>query len=207
MLRRVIAAVVVAASSVFVVPAGVASADDVGSAKVVPVRVTGDPAKRFNIVILGDGYTEADMPAFREDVDQEVGTLFAFEPWKSYRSYVDVYRVEIVSGESGISCDPSVTSPRRDTPLGMRFCGGRRADRIPGLVDTDANAAARYPGTVAAPGVATREVAARASRGTHAGAGWASAPAAGGNALCTRRNPQENAPSLGGIPAEYNYNH
>src|SRR4051794_13731488 len=76
-----------------------ARAADVGDATVVPVQVTGDPAKRFNLVMLGDGYTAADMPKFRADVDREVGTLLAFEPWKSYRSYLNIYRVEIVSGE------------------------------------------------------------------------------------------------------------
>src|SRR3954452_18008891 len=144
MLRRVIAAVVVAASSVFVVAAGVAAADDVGSAKVLPVRVTGDPAKRFNIVILGDGDTEADMPAFRENVDQEISTLFAFEPWKSYRSYINVYRVEIVSGESGVSCDPSLTSPRRTTPLSMQSWSGCRTDGIQRLLVMDDDAVNKY---------------------------------------------------------------
>jgi hypothetical protein len=205
MLRRVIAAVVVAASSVFVVPAGVASADDVGSAKVVPVRVTGDPAKRFNIVILGDGYTEADMPAFRENVDQEVGTLFAFEPWKSYRSYVNVYRVEIVSGESGVSCDPSVTSPRRDTPLGMRFWSGCRSDGIQRLLVMDDDAAGRYAGMVAGTSAANRQIVALANSGTYGGAGGTYATASGGNALSSLIMPHEIGHSLGGLQDEYNY--
>src|SRR3569833_2819774 len=205
MLRRVIAAVVVAAASVFVVPAGVASADDVGSARVVPVRVTGDPAKRFNVVILGDGYTEADMPAFRKNVDQEGGTLFAFEPWRSYRSYVNVYRVEIVSGESGVSCDPSVTSPLRDTPLGMRFWSGCRSDGIQRLLVMDDDAAGRYAGLVAGTSAVNRQIVALANSTTYGGAGGTYATASGGNALSSLIMPHEIGHSLGGLQDEYNY--
>ena len=87
-----------------------------GSAKVVPLQVTGPAANRFNLVIIGDGYTEAEaqVPA---QVDKHLNIIWSIEPYKSYRNYINVYMVEIISGESGIDCDPDLTSPRRDTPL------------------------------------------------------------------------------------------
>ena len=39
-------------------------ATGVGSATVVPLQVTGPPANRFNLVIAGDGYTEAEQDKF-----------------------------------------------------------------------------------------------------------------------------------------------
>ncbi|GAA4488657.1 M64 family metallopeptidase [Actinoallomurus oryzae] len=203
MLRRMIATMAVAAS--LVAPAGVAHADDVGSAKVVPVQVTGDPAKRFNVVILGDGYTEADMPKFRENVDREISTLFAFEPWKSYRSYVNVYRVEIVSGESGVSCDPSVTSPERTTPLSMRFWSGCRTDGIQRLLVMDDEAAGRYADMVPGTSAANRQIVALANSTTYGGAGGTYATASGGNAMSSLIMPHEIGHSLGGLQDEYNY--
>jgi hypothetical protein len=209
MLRRMIATVAatlaVAASTVLVAPAGAAHADDVGSAKVVPVQVTGDPAKRFDLVILGDGYTEADMPKFRENVDREISTLFAFEPWKSYRSYVNVYRVEIVSGESGVSCDPSVTSARRTTPLSMQFWSGCRTDGVQRLLVMDDDAAHRYANMVTGTGDANRQIVALANSTTYGGAGGTYATASGANAMSSLIMPHEIGHSLGGLQDEYNY--
>jgi len=209
MLRRMIATVAatlaVAASTVLVAPAGAAHADDVGSAKVVPVQVTGDPAKRFDLVILGDGYTEADMPKFRENVDREISTLFAFEPWKSYRSYVNVYRVEIISGESGVSCDPSVTSARRTTPLSMQFWSGCRTDGVQRLLVMDDDAAHRYANMVTGTSDANRQIVALANSTTYGGAGGTYATASGANAMSSLIMPHEIGHSLGGLQDEYNY--
>src|SRR3954465_9910812 len=86
---------------------------------VVPVRITGDPAKRFNIVIVGDGYTAAEMPKFLDHVDKHMNVLLSLQPFKEYRNYLNIYAVEVPSQVSGISCDPDLTSPRKDTPLHM----------------------------------------------------------------------------------------
>ncbi|MDN3358540.1 M64 family metallopeptidase [Actinomadura sp. DC4] len=209
MLRRMVAAVVatmaIGASPVLVAPAAVAHADVAGGATVVPVQVTGDPAKRFNVVILGDGYAETDMPKFRENVDKEISTLFAFEPWKSYRSYINVYRVEITSGESGVSCDPSLTSPERTTPLSMRFWSGCRADGIQRLLVMDNDAANGYANMVTGTTAANRQIVALANSTTYGGAGGTYATASGGNALSSLIMPHEIGHSLGGLQDEYNY--
>src|SRR4249919_399045 len=76
-------------------------------AHVVPIQVTGDPAKRFSLVVLGDGYTKAELPKFRQHLDKHLNVLWSLEPFRSYRNYINVYAVEIESPESGITCDPA----------------------------------------------------------------------------------------------------
>ncbi len=75
---------------------------DPGDATVIPIQVTGDPAHRFNLVIVGDGYTAAEQAEFRAHVDKHLNVLWTIEPFKSYRSYVNVYAVSIVS--AGVRC-------------------------------------------------------------------------------------------------------
>src|SRR5687768_1908822 len=91
--------------------------------KVVPIQVTGDPAKRFSLVILSDGYTQSEMPKFRQHLDKHLNVLWSLEPFRSYRNYINVYAVEIVSVQSGITCDPAHRT-RRETPLSLYFDGG-----------------------------------------------------------------------------------
>src|SRR5882757_10326952 len=94
-------------------------ATGVGSATVVPLQVTGPPANRFNLVIAGDGYTEAEQDKFMAQVDKHLNVMWSIEPYKSYRNYINVYAIEIASPESGVDCDPGLDAPRVDTPLQM----------------------------------------------------------------------------------------
>src|SRR5690349_20846103 len=103
-----------------------AAEPEVGSATLVPLQVTGPAAQRLNLVVLGDGYTAAEQGKFRADVDRHLNVLWSIEPFRSYRAYFNVYRIEIVSGESGIRCDPDDDPPDPDriTPLGLHYSDG-----------------------------------------------------------------------------------
>jgi IgA Peptidase M64 len=83
-----------------------AGAQPVGPVNVVPIQVTGPPAERLNLIILGDGYQAHELDKFRADVDRNQNIQWATEPFRSYRNYFNVYRVEIVSPDSGVRCDP-----------------------------------------------------------------------------------------------------
>ncbi|HSK16000.1 MAG TPA: M64 family metallopeptidase [Gaiellaceae bacterium] len=98
-----------------------AGAQEPGSATVVPIQITGPPAERLNLVILGDGYTASEQQKFRDDVDRNLNVQWSVEPFRSYRHYFNVYRLEIVSQDSGISCDPDDGNVRRNTPLRLNF--------------------------------------------------------------------------------------
>src|SRR5688500_4805312 len=81
-------------------------AGQLAPATVVPVSVNGDAAARFSLVVMSDGYTAADMPKYRRHLDKHLNVLWSIEPFRSYRNYINVYSVEIVSPDSGITCDP-----------------------------------------------------------------------------------------------------
>src|SRR3954471_10565060 len=176
-------------------------ATGVGSATVVPLQVTGPAANRFNLVIAGDGYTEAEQDKFMAQVDKHLNIMWSIEPYKSYRNYINVYAVKIISGDSGISCDPNLTSPRKTTPLSMAFWGGCSASSVQRLVSVNNAALARY--TALAPGVSQRL--AIANSDTYGGAGGANATATGGNSLSALISPHELGHSLGGLQDEYDY--
>ncbi|GGU95007.1 peptidase [Actinomadura cremea] len=173
--------------------------------KVVPVQVTGDPSERFNLVILGDGYTEADMPEFRAHVAEHLNDLWTIEPFKSYRSYFNVYTVETPSPDSGVSCDPGPSSPRRDTPLSMAFWSGCKEDGIQRLLVMNEGAAETYANLVPGTSEGNRQILALADSDTYGGAGGAYATASGGNAMSALIAPHELGHSLGGLQDEYDY--
>ncbi|MFF5052958.1 M64 family metallopeptidase [Micromonospora sp. NPDC000663] len=195
-------AALVAAGMAVATPATAAPA---GSATVVPIQVTGDPAKRFNLVLLGDGYTEADLPTFREHVDRHLNTLWTIEPFKSYRSYFNVYAVEIVSPESGVDCDPGLSAPQRDTVLDMGFWGGCNPASVQRLLTVDGAAANTYADLAVGTNPGNRQLIALANSGTYGGAGGSNATASGGNALSALISPHELGHSLGGLQDEYDY--
>ncbi len=173
---------------------------EAGSARVVPIQVTGDAAQRFSLVILGDGYTAAEMPRFREHVDRHLNILWSLEPFRSYRNYIDVYAVEIVSPESGITCDPA-DRVQRTTPLSMRFMGGCDDANARGIA-VDQEAARRYA-RMATPDY--DQILVIANTDTYGGLGGAVATTLGGNALGPYITPHELGHSLGRLQDEYTY--
>ncbi|WP_092528492.1 M64 family metallopeptidase [Amycolatopsis arida] len=176
-----------------------------GAATVVPIQVTGDPATRFNLVILGDGYRAGELATFRRHVDHHLNVLWTLEPFRSYRNYLNVYAVEVPSPESGVDCDPGLDAPRRDTPLGMGFWGGCDPASVQRLLTVDGAAATRYADLV--PGTTTdnRQILAVANSPTYGGAGGSLATVSGGNALSALITPHELGHSLGGLDDEYDY--
>ena len=117
-LRSLPAALAIAVAAV---APGVAHAQEPGTATVVPIQITGPPAERLNLVILGDGYTATEQQDFRDDVERNLNVQWSVEPFRSYRHYFNVYRLEIISQDSGISCDPDDGNVRRNTPLRLNF--------------------------------------------------------------------------------------
>jgi IgA Peptidase M64 len=176
-----------------------------GEADVVTIQLTGDPSQRFNLVIVGDGYTEAEQSEFRANVDKHLNVLWTIEPFKSYRSYVNVFAVEIESAESGVDCDPSLTDPRRETPLNMGFWGGCDPQSVQRLLTVDGTAANRYADMVPGTTQANRQLLALGNSDTYGGAGGSNATASGGNALSALITPHELGHSLGGLDDEYDY--
>lgn len=205
LIMRIFAALTLAAAMLCVSPAAQASAAEPGSATVVPVQVTGTTAKRFNLIVMGDGYTEAEQEKFRADTDRHLNVMWSIEPFKSYRNYINVYRIDIVSGESGISCDPGLDAPRRMTPLSMGFWGQCNPGSVQRLITMDNTAATRYANLVTGTSSANRQILALGNSGTYGGAGGSYATASGSNSMSALISPHELGHSLGGLQDEYDY--
>jgi hypothetical protein len=89
----------------------------------VPVLVNGDPANRLDIVFLGDGYTANEMSKFAADVDNAVLWMLGTEPFRAYRRYLNIRRIETASTESGASHPAEHVA--RNTAFGAFYdCGG-----------------------------------------------------------------------------------
>ncbi|MET9433808.1 M64 family metallopeptidase [Streptomyces sp. NPDC006551] len=175
------------------------------AATVVPVQTTGPADKRFNLVVMGDGYTADEMSDFRADVDKHLNVLWSVEPFASYRSYINVWAVEIPSPDSGVDCDPGLDAPARDTPLNMGFWGGCNPDSVQRLLTVDSRRAVALADLVPGASGANRQIVALANSDTYGGAGGSYATASGGNALSSLITPHEIGHSLGKLQDEYDY--
>ena len=79
----------------------------------------GPPATKVDLLVLGDGYTEADLPKFHGDVKRLIGALFATEPFRSRRADFNVRALDLPTAARGIN-RPQVGEFRR-TPLGTQY--------------------------------------------------------------------------------------
>jgi hypothetical protein len=79
----------------------------------------GDPAQKVDLVILGDGYTAAEMSKFRADATRLTNALFSAEPFKSRKTDFNVRAVETPSLVSGV-CKPHHNEYKR-TPLSVHY--------------------------------------------------------------------------------------
>lgn len=79
------------------------------------IRNNGPSANRVDLVVLGDGYTAAEMEKYASDVETFVLAVFNVEPFKEYARYFNVLRVDVVSKESG--ADKPASGIYKDTAL------------------------------------------------------------------------------------------
>ncbi|MFO7863869.1 MAG: M64 family metallopeptidase [Salinivirgaceae bacterium] len=67
------------------------------------VHISGDPKQKVDIVLLSEGYTQAEMPKFHEDAAAFAKALFATEPFASRKNDFNIRLVEVPSPESGLA--------------------------------------------------------------------------------------------------------
>jgi hypothetical protein len=88
-------------------------------AKPIPIVVNGPSAQKVDLLVLGDGYTAADMKKFEADVRRLAAHLFAVSPFKERAKDFNVWAMAVPTEESGIS-RPS-TKLHHATALGTRY--------------------------------------------------------------------------------------
>ncbi|MGQ7753693.1 M64 family metallopeptidase [Streptomyces sp. WC2508] len=101
--------------------------------------VTGPSDDRLDIVIIGDGYTADQQGDFHADATAKWADITALEPYRSYQGLFNVWTVDAVSNESGISGDPGADTVK-DTALGSYFW----CSDIERLICTDIDKVAAY---------------------------------------------------------------
>ncbi|MEU8567297.1 M64 family metallopeptidase [Streptomyces pathocidini] len=174
--------------------------------EVTPVVENGPSADKLDIVVVGDGYTEAQLARFRVDAKEKWQDITGVEPYTTYQDLFNVWAVDAVSAESGVSGDPS-RDVVRDTALGSSFwCGD-----IERLLCVDTDKVDSY--VAEAPEADLVLVVANTAK--YGGAGYNDvsselgydgiATVAGGNELSGQIAVHETGHSLGRLADEYTY--
>ncbi len=76
--------------------------------KVDSMIKSGDPHKKVDLVILGDGYTKKEMKKYKKDVKHFTDELFSATPFDNNKDKFNVWYIETPSVDSGID------EPRKD---------------------------------------------------------------------------------------------
>lgn len=87
--------------------------------KVDVITENGPAADKLDIVILGDGYTAAEMQKFVKDAKRLSEVLLSSEPFKSRSTDINIRAVETPSAESGV-CKPHPGVFKR-SPLSAQY--------------------------------------------------------------------------------------
>lgn len=65
--------------------------------RIIRLLDSGEPTKKVDIVILGDGYAAAETSVFDADAMHFYKSLFQYEPYKSRKSDFNIHAIQIVS--------------------------------------------------------------------------------------------------------------
>ncbi|MFH9228237.1 M64 family metallopeptidase [Streptomyces lydicus] len=95
-----------------------------GDGDVTPIVQNGPVGSKLDVVFIGDGYTASQQEDFHADVRAKWARITAVEPYASYSGLFNVWAVDAVSNDSGVSGDPT-KDVVRDTALDSAFfCDG-----------------------------------------------------------------------------------
>jgi hypothetical protein len=88
-------------------------------ARVWTVMKNGEPADKVDVLLLGDGYTAAEMSKWHRDARHIASLLFAQSPFKERRSDFNVWAIDTPAAKSGVS-RPS-EGIRIESPIGASY--------------------------------------------------------------------------------------
>jgi hypothetical protein len=79
----------------------------------------GPAADKVDLLIVGEGYTEGQLPKFHDDAQRLVEALFRYEPFKSRRTDFNVRAIDLPSDRPGVH-RPQAGADRR-TPVSAEY--------------------------------------------------------------------------------------
>jgi hypothetical protein len=107
-------------------PSAGAGTGDGSVLSITKIQDNGPDTTRFNFVIMGDGYTTAEMATYEARAQQVVTAFNAEMTYGACGGAANFYRVNIVSDDSGSDKPAPCYSPAvsRDTYLDTHYCSG-----------------------------------------------------------------------------------
>ncbi|MEV7415528.1 M64 family metallopeptidase [Streptomyces sp. NPDC089919] len=100
--------------------APLSAADRAADGKVTKIVDNGRTGDRLDVVVVGDGYKASQLGSFHAAAKAKWAALLKVEPYKTYQKLFNVWTVDAVSNQSGVSGDPT-KGVHRDTALGSYF--------------------------------------------------------------------------------------
>jgi hypothetical protein len=87
--------------------------------KVQELRHNGDIARNLDVLILGDGYSQAEMAKYHRDLDRFSEIFYHTPPYQEAASRINLWALDVISNDSGI--DEPRKGIFKDTALGTAF--------------------------------------------------------------------------------------
>ena len=119
MKRALLATLALTVLSTGAVGAAVNVQQQPGGAFYAAVQPSGSLALKYDLVIVGDGFTAAEQADFNARVDDVVAALQAREPFASHMCAFNIWRVNVVSAESGVDHPKDMIF--KNTELDVRY--------------------------------------------------------------------------------------
>jgi len=98
------------------------------------ILLNGAVSAKYDLVFIGDGFTASDQQLFNTKVNEAVNALRSSEPYASKICSFNIWKVNVISKESGISNPNSGIT--RNTELGCRF-GDRKKNEVERCIFTN----------------------------------------------------------------------
>jgi hypothetical protein len=110
-----------------------------GDGDVTAIVQNGPIAEKLDIAVIGDGYTASELDHFHTDAQESWSALLGVEPYTSHADLFNVWAIDAISAETGVSGDPD-QGVVRDTALDSYFW----CDGIERLLCVDTNKVESY---------------------------------------------------------------
>jgi hypothetical protein len=113
--------------------------------KVDTLYKTGSFANRVNVVILGDGFTEDELPKFSEEAKKFADFFLRYAPYNHYKNYFNFFAIPTPSKESGVTNPGNAPDAYPEQPVSTKdtYYGASFGSSIHRLV-TISNYSAMY---------------------------------------------------------------
>ncbi|MGW8256666.1 MAG: M64 family metallopeptidase [Thermoguttaceae bacterium] len=167
----------------------------------------GPSSNRVNVFFLGDGYTATDIAAgtYNTHVQNYVNYMFAnsvnSDPFYRYRNFFNLYKVNVVSNESG--ADEPQNGIYKDTALDATYRYDGVTDRL--LYINSSKAYAALNTAIAGSGKTAQIKFVTVNDTIYGGGGGSFAVYAGGNSSSCEIALHENGHSFSNLADEYDY--